>query len=112
MLEVAKKILLTNRWFCSQDNPSIEEIYPGAWEFSFENGPIFIVCNEEGKENILKAYREASKQGALIDIPSIYHPFFRFTDFVKYVWTSLYDIYDDVDEVLDDNQNVWHICSL
>lgn len=96
------------------DKDSIIEtpICNGASEFLVNSKELFVVCDEDGEEELLREYRNTSIEAAKLDIPEVYHDFFEFTEFADYNWQSIYDIYEKVDEVYDKTGKKYFICSV
>lgn len=46
------------------------------------------------------------------DIPEVYHDFFEFNDFADYSWQTIYDVYENVDEIVDESGKRYYICSI
>lgn len=107
MLEILKKL----EFLTSIDKIEENIICTGASEFIVNDKEIYIVCDDEGEEGILRTYREASIEAAKRDIPEVYHDFFDFNEFADYSWQTIYDVYDNVTEV-EDNNKIYYVCTL
>lgn len=105
------EILKSSEFFEEKD--SIVESYtaPGVSEFVVNDKDLFIVYDEEGEQDLLNRYREASISAAMEDIPEIYHNYVEFNAFAEDAWQSIYDIYEVVDEVTFEG-NTYYICSV
>lgn len=104
--ELFKKILCN--FYCLPDVDKVEEWHENAYQFTVNN-QLYVVCNEEGEEEILRDYRTASIYAAQEDIPEMYHDFFEFNEYADYTWQTIYDVYDTVEEVTFENEK-YYIC--
>lgn len=107
MLEILKQAEFLNESDTIKETP----ICKGISEFLVNDKELYIVCDEEGEEAILRNYREASIEAAMTDIPEVYYDFFEFNEFAEYSWQSIYDVYDKVVEVEYLNKK-YYICSV
>lgn len=107
-----QELLRINEFLTDKDSIKETPICEGASEFLVNGKELFIVCDEEGEEAILREYRAASIEAAKQDIPEVYHDFFEFNDFADYSWQTIYDVYEKVDEVYDKTGKKYFICSV
>lgn len=107
-----QEILRAIEFLNPEDTIKETEICPGAYEMLVNGKEMFVMCDDEGEEGILREYRQASIEAAMKDIPEVYHDFFEFNDFADYSWQTIYDVYDKVDEVIDESGKRYYICSM
>lgn len=111
MLDILKNILLSQEWVEDKNITNVQQINDSTYEFTISHEHIFIVCDEEGAEEYLNMFREATIEAAKLDIPDIYHDFFEFDEFAENAWQTLYDAFDTILEVNQDNKK-YYICYL
>ena len=106
--EKFKKLLCD--FYCINDVDGEEEWHEHAYQYKVGN-QIYLVCDEDGEEEILRDYRQCSIYAAQEDIPKIYWDFFDFNEYADYNWQTIYDVYEIVNEVIVEDQK-YYICSL
>ena len=107
-----QELLRIHEGLGSKDTIEQFPICPGAYELTVNGKRAFVVCDDEGEEGILREYRQASIEAAMRDIPEVYHDFFEFNDFADYSWQTIYDVYENVDEIVDESGKRYYICSI
>ena len=88
----------------------ITEIFQNVFEVCYGD-EIYVVMNKDGADQIVDEYRRASIRDAEEHIPLQFQRYFNFGQYAEDTWQSVYDIYDDVDEVEFGNED-FYICSL
>lgn len=105
--EKFKKILCD--FYCLDNVDSSEKWHDHAYQFQVGQ-TLYLVCDEEGEEEVLFDYRRCSIYAAQEDIPLMYHDFFDFNEYADYTWQTIYDVYENVNEIIIDGTK-YYICS-
>lgn len=66
-------------------------------EFEYD-GHIHYVMNESDAQFCVDCYRDILIIKATNEIPDIYHSYVKFVEFSEHVYTSIYDIFDNIYE--------------
>ena len=88
----------------------INETFTNVFEIHY-NDTIYTITNKEGVASIIDKYRRASIKDAQENIPMRFQRFFNFRHYADDIWQSIYDIYENVDEILYEGEP-FYICSL
>lgn len=93
-----------------KDIVEINEIFINVFEIHYKDS-IYIIMNKDGEAHMIDEYRRASVSYVETKIPIEFQRYFNFGLYAEDTWQSVYDIYENVDEVLYEEET-FYICLL
>lgn len=93
-----------------KDIIEINEIFINVFEVRCKD-VTYIIMDEEGEAHMIDEYRRASVSYVETKIPIEFQRYFNFGYYAEDTWQSVYDIYEDIDEIEYEGET-FYICSL